>query len=501
MALRGSFQVFPLELILGLLAEARATGQLRLGTGTIEITDGAPTAAKSRALSGGNAVAAIVIAGPRRFEFVPGATGDSDLSLGMDELRERVRDDREALPAIRLLVPDDHSTFTLTPRAASGDSFAVTPTQLHLMRAVEGRKRDVARLANAVELDRMTTLRGISELVREGLVTVTPPAPPKPRAAKPDTVAPADERLIALNAPPTEPSPTPLPAPVDDARPKMIGDNEIAARADRTSIFVSHYMPAGLTILGLHTPDGAPSAAAKQRSLFGLFEIFKPKPKAAEKIEDAPSSPRHLAALANALLFGFFGGDEELREREARALIAQAPVLSPALEVVDGKIRSDAIAAPAERAVPHLHSIINQLYGRAQQVQGGDHAQRVLRAAVDQVWGSSTELRRDAERIVGLGTTLRARLVIEKGGSNGPFELGEAPYNVGRSTTNEIVLHDPSVSRTHARLSPRAGRFVLADAGSAAGTRVNGQRLGGERTLKHGDKIALGDVLLRFEQE
>ena len=41
---------------------------------------------------------------------------------------------------------------------------------------------------------------------------------------------------------------------------------------------------------------------------------------------------------------------------------------------------------------------------------------------------------------------------------------------------------------------------MLTDEGSSAGTRVNGQPVSGERPLKNGDKIALGDVLLRFEQ-
>ena len=177
--------------------------------------------------------------------------------------------------------------------------------------------------------------------------------------------------------------------------------------------------------------------------------------------------------------------------------------MEPPFDVADGKLRFDehdaALYQPA-RAVPHLQAIIRELFEGADRVHGGDYARRVLQAAVDQVWGAKTELRRDAERIVGFGPTLRARLVIEKGGSSGPFTLGDAPCAIGRSSTNDIVLHDTSVSRKHARFTPRGGRFVLTDEGSSAGTRVNGQPVSGERPLKNGDKIALGDVLLRFEQ-
>lgn len=74
---------------------------------------------------------------------------------------------------------------------------------------------------------------------------------------------------------------------------------------------------------------------------------------------------------------------------------------------------------------------------------------------------------------------------------------------LGRDETCDFVVDDSSVSRRHARVyvdgSPgRPSRVVLQDLGSTNGTLVNGTEI--ERVdLKHGDRLHVGDVLLRFE--
>lgn len=63
------------------------------------------------------------------------------------------------------------------------------------------------------------------------------------------------------------------------------------------------------------------------------------------------------------------------------------------------------------------------------------------------------------------------------------------------------VLDSPTVSALHARLTHTAeGEFILADAGSVAGTWVNYTPASsvGVR-LMHGDLIHIGRVTLRFE--
>jgi len=70
---------------------------------------------------------------------------------------------------------------------------------------------------------------------------------------------------------------------------------------------------------------------------------------------------------------------------------------------------------------------------------------------------------------------------------------------VGRARECGLVLADMMVSSRHARLTRQAdGRYVLEDLGSTNGTRVNGQPLAGAWKLGEGDKIYLGEAVLRF---
>ncbi|MEI6669162.1 MAG: SpoIIE family protein phosphatase [Acidobacteriota bacterium] len=71
---------------------------------------------------------------------------------------------------------------------------------------------------------------------------------------------------------------------------------------------------------------------------------------------------------------------------------------------------------------------------------------------------------------------------------------------VGRSNTADIIVADSSVSRRHAKLWRRAGRWHVEDLGSRFGTRLNGNPLLGQDTLRSGDEIRLGETVLRVDQ-
>jgi len=83
---------------------------------------------------------------------------------------------------------------------------------------------------------------------------------------------------------------------------------------------------------------------------------------------------------------------------------------------------------------------------------------------------------------------------------NGPeqeFELAKSSISLGRATTNDIVLNDVRVSRSHAMLEYGAAGVTLVDMGSSNGTRLNGVQV--ERgTLKPGDTISLGSQQLKY---
>lgn len=68
---------------------------------------------------------------------------------------------------------------------------------------------------------------------------------------------------------------------------------------------------------------------------------------------------------------------------------------------------------------------------------------------------------------------------------------------LGRRADCDIVLENRAVSRRHAQLRWRFGRFVLFDLGSRAGTRVNGD-LVSESVLQPGDVIQLADATLIY---
>lgn len=69
--------------------------------------------------------------------------------------------------------------------------------------------------------------------------------------------------------------------------------------------------------------------------------------------------------------------------------------------------------------------------------------------------------------------------------------------NLGRSIDNDIVLDAPTVSRQHAQIRWRYGRFVLYDLSSRGRTQVNNQPIR-ETVLKSGDVISLSSVKLIY---
>lgn len=80
------------------------------------------------------------------------------------------------------------------------------------------------------------------------------------------------------------------------------------------------------------------------------------------------------------------------------------------------------------------------------------------------------------------------------------FLLRRPVVNIGRRQDNHIVIDSPYVSRHHAQLRLRFGRYVLYDLNSRGGTFVNGHRIT-ECILKAGDVIGLSQVLLVYMED
>ncbi len=88
------------------------------------------------------------------------------------------------------------------------------------------------------------------------------------------------------------------------------------------------------------------------------------------------------------------------------------------------------------------------------------------------------------------------RLIMRTGPNPGlVFDLTKEVTVLGRDVSNDIVLGDAEVSRTHARLTRTPGGYVLEDLGSTNGSFVNGDRLAAPRVLNPGDLVGFGETI------
>ena len=77
--------------------------------------------------------------------------------------------------------------------------------------------------------------------------------------------------------------------------------------------------------------------------------------------------------------------------------------------------------------------------------------------------------------------------------------LEESPVGIGRSSDNQVVLKDFSVSRHHARLEAREGVWWVVDLGSTNGIKLNGRYVT-EGALGDGDRVQVGNFELRYHR-
>jgi len=90
-------------------------------------------------------------------------------------------------------------------------------------------------------------------------------------------------------------------------------------------------------------------------------------------------------------------------------------------------------------------------------------------------------------------------IVSEKGGAERREVFDRTEINVGRVQGNDLMLPKGNVSKRHARLLFRDGRFIITDLKSTNGTYVNGRKIAQATIVREGDKIYIGDFILRVE--
>jgi pSer/pThr/pTyr-binding forkhead associated (FHA) protein len=75
-------------------------------------------------------------------------------------------------------------------------------------------------------------------------------------------------------------------------------------------------------------------------------------------------------------------------------------------------------------------------------------------------------------------------------------QLAYPPFELGRAKQADLVLHDPEVSRRHARFASANGVVYVEDLKSSNGTFLNGRRVTDAIEIRAGDEIDVGTTRL-----
>jgi len=90
----------------------------------------------------------------------------------------------------------------------------------------------------------------------------------------------------------------------------------------------------------------------------------------------------------------------------------------------------------------------------------------------------------------GNGSRTQAYLIIK---GDRTFDLTQSQVTLGRALDNDVILEDRRISRYHALLRRRYGRYILEDLDSTGGTTVNGFHVR-EIVLRPGDLISFSGI-------
>jgi hypothetical protein len=108
-------------------------------------------------------------------------------------------------------------------------------------------------------------------------------------------------------------------------------------------------------------------------------------------------------------------------------------------------------------------------------------------------------LQHDLQALEALPELIEAHLEVLSGPHRGgPFKLETVRTRVGRGQDAEVRLNDTKMSKIHASITYCGSEFRVRDEKSTNGTFLNGSRVV-EYAIRNGDKVLLGDSLLRFK--
>ncbi len=98
----------------------------------------------------------------------------------------------------------------------------------------------------------------------------------------------------------------------------------------------------------------------------------------------------------------------------------------------------------------------------------------------------------------GGGGRAYARLRVIEGDNVPEYMMRTTTLKIGRNRDQDLILNNDSVSRVHAVIKRKDGKFLISNLDANNGVYVNGSEVTSITEVKHGDRIELGEVELEF---
>jgi hypothetical protein len=199
-------------------------------------------------------------------------------------------------------------------------------------------------------------------------------------------------------------------------------------------------------------------------------------------------------------------GTTERTEMRTSVVIAEREVIdAEALTFVElaiaQRLRREATAAADQNNSEAAAAILSQAIARLTALSGyrlmdGSALSDAVEGLVDE---RAAHARRPSAEDADTGDKSLAIVVHSKNGETNRVSLGEE-CTVGRAPGNDVCLPGGNVSKRHARFFFRDGQLFVTDLKSTNGTYVNRARIGEPRPVKPGDRVYIGDYVIRFEE-
>jgi Mg-chelatase subunit ChlD len=245
--------------------------------------------------------------------------------------------------------------------------------------------------------------------------------------------------------------------------------------------------------------DLAPQAAREKVGIFGVAFTERADYQLLQSLAAATNAQYFRVLNANGIARALQGIESALNA-ESAALAAAAPSAAAPAAAPAPVEPAPATAPPAADAAPADSAGEGRSWGWLLWIL----AFLVLALAGVGAWWRLRHQRQPAEREAPTGRHSYAGVQGVLYDAMERYEIGEKPVVIGRaggtdSSRTYVIVPEKTVGRWHATIERRGQTFWLRDEGSVNGTFINGERIQGERPLKHRDQVRFHNHQFEFE--